>query len=180
MPTEPWLQFELERLEKGEVEKQEKRAGKRKRTRPVREGEKANGIEVIEYEEGAMDMGEVSASSTSGSFSSSSSGVLVGSRSRSSNSISGSSNSSSSIISNSTSSGSMSTTSSSRKKGRKSEAEKLLDSLSTGDPIKKVDRGSVRDRRTASGRSSIGPSRQSFDSEGRSTHMLQHSTGVNH
>jgi hypothetical protein len=74
------------------------------------------------------------------------------------------------------------TTSSSKKKGRKSEAEKLLDSLSTGDPTEDVDSGSgsLRDRRTASGRSSIAPNWQAFDREGISTHMFQHSTEINY
>jgi hypothetical protein len=127
-----------------------------------------------------MDIDEVDDSSTSGSFRSSSGGL----GSRSSSSISGSNSSSSSISSTSTSSGSMSTTTSSSKtKGRESEAEKLLDSLSTGDPTEDVDSGSLRDRRTASGRSTINiaPSWQSFDREGRSTRILfHHSTEINY
>jgi hypothetical protein len=126
-----------------------------------------------------MDIDEVTVddSSKSGSFRSSSGGL----GSRSSSSISGSNSSSSSISSTSTSSGCLSTTTSSSKiKGRKSEAEKLLDSLSTGDPTEDVDSGSLRDRRTASGRSSITPRWQSFDREGRSTRMFQHSTEINY
>jgi hypothetical protein len=124
-----------------------------------------------------MDIDEVDDSSTSGSFRSSSGGL----GSRSSSIISGSNSSSSSISSSSTSSGSMSTTtSSSRTKGRKSEAENLLDSLTTEDPTEDVDSGNLRDRRTASGRSSIAPNWQSFDREGRSTRMFQHSTKINY
>jgi hypothetical protein len=126
-----------------------------------------------------MDIDEVDDSSKSGSFCRSSGNL----GSRSGSSSNGSNSSSSSISSSSTSSGSMSTTTSSSKtKGRKSEAEKLLDSLSTGDPTEDVDSGSLRDRRTASERSSISiaPNWQSFDREGRSTRMFQHSTKINY
>jgi guanyl-specific ribonuclease Sa len=106
--------------------------------------------------------------------------AAISSGSSSTNSSS-SSSSRSSIYSDSTSTSSVrKINSSERKKGRRTEAEKLLDSLSKGDPTQEVDSGNLRDRRTASGRSSIGPSRQSFHREGRSTQMLQHSTGINY
>jgi hypothetical protein len=131
---------------------------------------------VSEDEGGVMDIDAVDDSSTSGCFRSSSGGL--GSRSSSGISISGSS--SRSISNSSTSSGSMSTTTSSKTNPRKSEAEKLLDSLSTGDPTEDMDSASLRDQKTASGRSSIAPEWQSFDREGRSTRMFQHSTGINY
>ena len=71
-----------------------------------------------------------------------------------------------------------------RKKGSKNKAKgaaKLIDALSHGDPADvSPQAGSVRNRRTRSGRQSLTPDMLSYNWKGMDARMVQHSTGVNY